>query len=39
VRRTPLRLAHGFFAGDEPGVANVVLDRLARELRPTEFAA
>jgi N utilization substance protein B len=34
-----LDVAHGFFAGDEPGLANAVLDRLARELRPKEFAA
>jgi N utilization substance protein B len=34
-----LDVAHGFFTGDEPGLANAVLDRLARELRPTEFAA
>lgn len=33
-----LDVAHGFFTGDEPGLANAVLDRLARELRPTEFA-
>jgi N utilization substance protein B len=34
-----LDVAHGFFTGDEPGLANAVLDRLARELRPAEFAA
>lgn len=34
-----LDVAHGFFAGDEPGLANAVLDRLARALRPAEFAA
>ncbi len=34
-----LDIAHGFFAGDEPGMANGILDRLARELRPEEFAA
>jgi N utilization substance protein B len=31
-------VAHGFFDGDEPGMANGVLDRLARQLRPAEFA-
>ncbi len=30
-------VAHGFFDGDEPGLANGVLDRLARLLRPAEF--
>jgi N utilization substance protein B len=34
-----LDVAHGFFTGDEPSMANAVLDRLARALRPTEFAA
>jgi N utilization substance protein B len=34
-----LDVAHGFFTGDEPGLANAVLDRLARVLRPAEFAA
>lgn len=34
-----LDVAHGFFTGDEPGLVNAVLDRLARELRPAEFAA
>jgi N utilization substance protein B len=34
-----LDVAHGFFTGDEPGMANAVLDRMARELRPAEFAA
>ena len=29
-----LDVAHGFFAGDEPRMANGVLDRLARQLRP-----
>jgi len=33
-----LDVAHGFFAGDEPRMANGVLDRLARLLRPGEFA-
>jgi transcription antitermination protein NusB len=32
-----LDVAHGFFAGDEPGMANGVLDRLAHLLRPAEF--
>jgi len=31
-------IAHAFFAGDEPGMANAVLDRLAHLLRPDEFA-
>ncbi len=34
-----LDVAHGFFVGDEPGMANGVLDRLARLLRPAEFTA
>lgn len=34
-----LDVAHGFFAGDEPRMANGVLDRLARVLRPAEFAS
>jgi transcription antitermination protein NusB len=34
-----LDVAHGFFDGDEPGMANGVLDRLARLLRPREFEA
>ncbi|MDQ2802630.1 MAG: transcription antitermination factor NusB [Pseudomonadota bacterium] len=33
-----LDVAHGFFIGDEPRMANGVLDRLARLLRPAEFA-
>jgi len=33
-----LDVAHGFFAGDEPRMANGVLDRLAHLLRPAEFA-
>ena len=33
-----LDVAHGFFIGDEPRMANGVLDRLARLLRPQEFA-
>ena len=32
-----LDIAHGFFDGDEPGMANGVLDRLAHLLRPREF--
>jgi transcription antitermination protein NusB len=32
-----LDIARGFFAGPEPGLANAVLDRLARLLRPAEF--
>jgi N utilization substance protein B len=32
-----LDVAHGFFDGDEPGMANGVLDRLARALRGHEF--
>jgi transcription antitermination protein NusB len=32
-----LDVARGFFAGAESGMANAVLDRLARLLRPTEF--
>ena len=34
-----LDVAKGFFAGAEPGLANAVLDRLARLLRPDEFAS
>jgi N utilization substance protein B len=34
-----LDVSHGFFDGDEPRMANGVLDRLARLLRPAEFAA
>jgi N utilization substance protein B len=30
-------VAHGFFAGEEPRMANGVLDALARRLRPDEF--
>ncbi|HEY1933767.1 MAG TPA: transcription antitermination factor NusB [Acetobacteraceae bacterium] len=33
-----LDVARGFFAGPEPGLANGVLDRMARLLRPGEFA-
>jgi N utilization substance protein B len=32
-----LDIARGFFTGPEPGLANAVLDRLARLLRPGEF--
>jgi N utilization substance protein B len=32
-----LDVARGFFTGAEPGMANAVLDRLARVLRPTEY--
>ena len=32
-----LDVARGFFNGAEPGLANAVLDRLARLLRPVEF--
>ena len=30
-------LAHAFFTGKEPGMANGILDRIARILRPEEF--
>lgn len=44
--KTPVRVviseyvdvAHAFYAGPEPGLVNAVLDRLARSLRPSEFA-
>ena len=32
-------VASAFFDGEEPGFVNGVLDRLARERRPSEFAA
>ncbi|WP_428487677.1 transcription antitermination factor NusB [Rhodopila sp.] len=32
-----LDVARGFFTGPEPGIANAVLDRLARLLRPANF--
>ena len=32
-----LDIARGFFSGPEPGLANAVLDRLARLLRESEF--
>jgi N utilization substance protein B len=31
-------IAHAFFSGKEPGLINGVLDRLGRQLRPTEWA-
>jgi N utilization substance protein B len=34
-----LDVARGFFTGGEAGMANAVLDRLARLLRPEEFRA
>ena len=34
-----LDVSHGFFDGEEPRMANGVLDRLARLLRPAEFPA
>lgn len=34
-----LDIAHGFFDGDEPRMANGVLDRIAHLLRPAEFEA
>jgi N utilization substance protein B len=33
-----LDVAHGFFEGDEPRMANGLLDKLAHLLRPTDFA-
>ena len=30
-------VAHAFFAGREPGLANAVLDKVARALRPGEL--
>ena len=32
-----LDVAHGFFEGDEPRMANGLLDRMAHQLRPAEF--
>jgi len=32
-----LDVARGFFTGPEPGLANAVLDRLARQIRPEEL--
>ena len=34
-----LDVAHGFFSGDEPGLVNGVLNRIARRCRAAEFAA
>src|SRR6187551_2021395 len=34
-----LDLAHAFFEGEEPKVVNGILDKLAREERPQEFAS
>ena len=34
-----VELAHAFFDGEEPGVVNGVLDRIARRVRADEFAA
>ena len=34
-----LDVAHGFFSGEEPRMANGVLNRLARLLRPGDFAS
>jgi N utilization substance protein B len=33
-----LDVSHGFFDGEEPRMANGVLDRLARLLRASEFS-
>jgi N utilization substance protein B len=33
-----LHVAHGFFGAEEPRFANGVMDRLARTIRPAEFA-
>jgi N utilization substance protein B len=33
-----VELAHAFYSGAEPGMVNGILDRLARTLRPEEFA-
>lgn len=32
-------VAHSFYTGDEPGLVNAVLDKLARQVRPQEVAA
>ena len=32
-----LDIARGFFTGPEPGIANAVLDKLARSLRASDF--
>lgn len=34
-----LDVSHGFFMGDEPRMANGVLDKLARQIRPQDFVA
>jgi len=34
-----LDIAHGFFTGEEPRMANGLLDRLARSLRAQDFVA
>ncbi len=34
-----LDIAHGFFTGEEPSMANGILNTLARTLRPKEFRA
>jgi N utilization substance protein B len=34
-----LDIAHGFFTGEEPSMANGILNALARTLRPKEFRA
>ena len=34
-----LDVSHGFFDGEEPGMANGVLDRLAHQLKPADFPA
>jgi len=31
-------IAHGFYADDEPGLVNAVLDAIAREVRPREVS-
>ncbi|HEV7439273.1 MAG TPA: transcription antitermination factor NusB [Methylobacterium sp.] len=31
-------VAHSFYSGDEPGLVNAVLDKVAREVRPSELA-
>jgi N utilization substance protein B len=31
-------VAHSFYGGDEPGMVNAVLDKVAREVRSQEFA-
>lgn len=32
-------VAHSFYAADEPGLVNAVLDKVARQVRPAEVAA